>query len=49
MVRKIAEDIPNDVLEADLERYRQRAIELGATEARIITSSDIGYKRDRNL
>jgi len=38
MVRKILEVVPEDVLMRDLEKYRQRAIELGATDANIITT-----------
>ena len=38
MVRKIVETIPGEVLQQDLEKYRQRAIELGAADARIITT-----------
>ena len=41
MVRKIVEKIPDEVLQQDLERYRQRAIELGATDAKIITTDVI--------
>jgi len=41
MVRKIVEHVPDDVLEADLERYRLRAIELGAADARIVASADV--------
>jgi predicted metal-binding protein len=32
------EEVPEDVLQQDLEKYRQRALELGATDARIITT-----------
>ena len=38
MVRKIVETFPEEVLQQDLERYRQKAIELGATDAKIITT-----------
>ncbi len=38
MVRKIVEKVSDEVLQQDLERYRQRAIELGATDAKIITT-----------
>ena len=41
MVRKIIEEVPGDVLREDLERYRQRALDLGATDAAVITSEDI--------
>ena len=38
MVRCIVERVPEDLLQKDLEKYRQRAIELGATDAKIITT-----------
>ena len=38
MSRKILERVPDEVLQQDLEKYRQKAIELGATEAKIITT-----------
>jgi predicted metal-binding protein len=38
MVRKISEIIPDEQLQKDLENYRQRSIDLGATEAKIITT-----------
>ena len=41
MARKITSEIPRDILQKDLERYRQRAIELGATDAKMITSDMI--------
>jgi predicted metal-binding protein len=41
MVRKIVENIPEDLIKEDLEKYRKRALELGATDAKIITSDDI--------
>jgi len=41
MVRKIVEKIPDEVLQQDLERYRQRALQLGATDAKIITTDMI--------
>lgn len=41
MVRKIVERVSNEVLQQDLGKYRQRAIELGAEDARIITSDMI--------
>ena len=40
-MRKIVEKVPDDILMADLERYRQEAIKLGATDAKIISSSEI--------
>jgi len=41
VVRKIVEKIPDELLWQDLERYRQRAIELGATDAKIISADMI--------
>jgi predicted metal-binding protein len=41
MSRKILERVPDELLQQDLERYRQRAIELGATDAKIITTDMI--------
>ena len=41
MVRKIMPEIPDEVLKRDLERFRHRAIELGATDAKIITTDMI--------
>ena len=41
MIQKISAIIPDEKLRNDLERYRQRAIELGATDAKIITSDDV--------
>lgn len=41
MVRKILEKVPDEVLARDLEKYRQRAIELGATDAKIITTDKV--------
>ncbi len=38
MVRKIVEKVPDKQLQQDLEKYRQGAIELGATDAKIITT-----------
>jgi len=38
VVRKIVEKVPDEVLQQDLEKYRQRALELGATDAKIITT-----------
>lgn len=39
MVRKIVERVPDEVLQQDLEKYRLRALQLGATDAKIITSA----------
>lgn len=41
MSRRIMENVPNEIVQRDLERYRQRAIELGATDARVITTDII--------
>ena len=41
IVRKITETILDEVLQQDLEKYRQRAIEFGATDARVITTDMI--------
>lgn len=41
MARKILERMPESQLQADLEKYRQRAIELGATDAKIISADDV--------
>ena len=40
-MRKIVEHVPTDQLMEDLERYRQSVIEWGATDAKIVSSSDI--------
>jgi predicted metal-binding protein len=41
MVRKISAKIPNEQLKQDLEKYRQRALELGATDAKTITTNKV--------
>ena len=41
MSRKIVERVPEKQLHQDLEKYRQRAIELGATDAKIITTDQV--------
>ena len=38
MVRKIMDTVPDEQLRKDLEKYRQRAIDLGSTDAKIITT-----------
>ena len=38
MVHKIEEKVAEEQLRKDMEKYRQRAIELGATDAKIITA-----------
>lgn len=38
MARKIVEKVPEDQLQSDLEKYRKKAIEYGATDAKIITT-----------
>ena len=41
MVRKIVEKVPDELLQQDLEKYRRRALEIGATDAKIITTDII--------
>jgi predicted metal-binding protein len=41
MARKIVEEIPEEQLQQDLERYTRRATELGATDAKIITTDQV--------
>ena len=41
MVRKIVDKVPYEQLQKDLEKYRQRAIEIGATDAKVITTDTI--------
>jgi predicted metal-binding protein len=41
MLRRIVDEISEEILRSDLERYRQKAVELGATDARIIRSNDV--------
>lgn len=41
MTGKIVEKVTNEQLRKDLERYRKRAIELGATDAKVISSDMI--------
>jgi predicted metal-binding protein len=41
MRQKILERVPQEQLEQDLERYRQRALELGATDAKVITTDKV--------
>jgi predicted metal-binding protein len=41
VARKIVETVPDGILQQDLEKYRQRAVELGADDAKIITSDMI--------
>lgn len=38
MVRKVVERVSDEQLQSDLEKYRKRALKLGATDAKIITS-----------
>ncbi len=40
-MRRIQDKIPDEVLQKDLERYRRRAIELGATDATILPADSI--------
>jgi predicted metal-binding protein len=41
MVGKIKAEVQEDLLQNDLEKYRQRSIELGATDAKVITTDDV--------
>jgi predicted metal-binding protein len=41
LARRIVENVPEEVLKKDLERYRKLAVDLGATDAKIITSGEI--------
>jgi len=41
MVRKITEKVPEAQLQKDLQKYKQRSLGLGATDARVITTDDI--------
>ncbi len=41
MIRKIVERVPDEQLQKDLEKYRQRALKLGATDAKIITTDNV--------
>jgi predicted metal-binding protein len=41
MIRKIKVEVREDLLQNDLEKYRQHAIELGSTDARVITTDDV--------
>ena len=38
MVRTIVREVTDDVAQNDLEKYRQRAIEIGSTDAKIISA-----------
>ena len=40
-VEKITVDMNQDRLPQDLERYRQQALKLGATQAKIVTADEI--------
>jgi predicted metal-binding protein len=41
MVRKVVEKVPSEQLRKDLEKYRRKCIELGATDAKVIDSDMI--------
>ena len=41
MIRKIIDNIPDERVQQDLEKFRQRAIELGANDAKIITADKV--------
>ncbi len=38
MVRKMLADIPDELVHQDLEKFRQLAIDLGATDAKVVTT-----------
>jgi hypothetical protein len=51
MIRKIEEKIPDKQLQKDFEKYRQRSVELGAADAKVITTDEVimltnGYWRN---
>jgi predicted metal-binding protein len=39
--RKVVANVPDDVLRADLEKYRETAVALGATDARVIAADRV--------
>ena len=41
MVRRVKDQVPEEELRQDLERYRQMALELGATDASVITADEV--------
>ena len=41
MVRKIVEKVPKEQLQRDLVKYRQHSIELGASDAKVITTDKV--------
>jgi predicted metal-binding protein len=41
MARKIVEKVSEDQIQRDLEKYREYALELGATDAKVINTDDI--------
>jgi len=41
MVRKIVDKIPEKQMEKDLDRYKGQAIDLGATDAKVITADHV--------
>lgn len=41
MARKIMEKVPENLLQGDLEKHREHAIELGAADAKVITTDGI--------
>ena len=41
MIRQVVKHVPAELLQEDLERYRRRALELGAADAAIIRASDV--------
>jgi len=49
MARKILENVPEDILRNDLERYRLKALELGATDAVVINADRISIDEKLRL
>jgi len=49
MVRKVIEIVPDDMLKQDIERYRKRALELGASDAKVITTDMIVFDERTRL
>ena len=41
MVRKVLAEVPQTLLKEDLEKYRKTAIEIGATDAKVVTTDAI--------
>jgi predicted metal-binding protein len=41
MIRKVMDKVPVETLQSDLEKYRQKALEAGASEAKVITTDTV--------